>query len=226
MLISRTAQCARSWSHIIDDQSGLKKLASAPTTIIKPKSSWFSSSEKTANSMRTSRLCETIPEYVTVTVARNKGGQLSCPTDGELFKTAFNPERCYVNGKWSNFGKHSAACAVFSLKRGCELVNQRMQELEASQPDCKFSDIPEGSTGEPTALKRCLSLFECYDPLKDQDKASEAKAFKLTPEIVMATIKQHVSCRHSPSALSQSLTLSLSHSLTIICTHSYIDGLS
>ena len=107
---------------------------------------FFSSGKKTeAEKQYRSPLCETIPKDVEIIVGRNAGGLLNCPLDevGADEEDGFDPRKdCFHHGKWkSNSGKSGKSCSIFSLKRGCELVDERMKQLEKSEPQCNFGNI-------------------------------------------------------------------------------------
>merc|ERR1712216_810618 len=196
-MLSRVSQCSDKWKWLDDDKHPLKLLANNKVSPLD-----FAVSDSADGSIRTSPLCEAIPKYITVTVGRNPGGNLMCPSDMATSKQGFfDPEKhCYNNNKWySKKGEASRTkahpdCVIFSLKKGCEIVHKRMMRLEASDPrNCAFKEIPPTGT-RPTELKRCLALFNCYDPNNTHEDGDDmtSKVFKLTPEILMATIKRHM----------------------------------
>ena len=107
---------------------------------------------------------------------------------GKKLPAVLNKRECYTyKGRWV---EGSPSCASLPLKRGCELVHEKMVALQQQQQQCRWSKIPV--KGGNQMLSQCLSLFNCYDPTEDVRSSTELQLFKLTPERLMDTLRKHI----------------------------------
>jgi hypothetical protein len=236
MLNARVAHCGSVWGAATGKENPLPEFIKAAKYQATTYTGTMTGTDATSG-ISSINMCGTIPESVTVTVARARNGALVCPGDAsEAFSEWSKYKKSSVPGltppdmcntkqfvaketMCDNMGCskqvfRKGQCATMSLRRGCNLVREKMISDEKKQvKTCgKNSGVEWGSPKQFTdasvpqvdvIYEKCMRLMKCVKPsdvggaggaggLGDGIAGTASTAKKMNSNLVLKMIQNHM----------------------------------